>query len=107
MPLIRSLVMAVTVLLPVQAVAQDHAAHHQRGASGPAEAGQAAFAAIKEIVAILEADSATDWSRVNLEALRRHLITMDRVMMESLLGIRRAGASVILTYYALEAAARC
>ncbi|MEO6789944.1 MAG: porphobilinogen synthase [Ornithinibacter sp.] len=32
-------------------------------------------------------------------------IDRDRVMMESLTGIRRAGAQVILTYYALEAAA--
>ncbi len=33
-------------------------------------------------------------------------IDRDRVMMESLLHIRRAGARIILTYYALEAAAR-
>jgi len=31
-------------------------------------------------------------------------IERDRVMMESLLSIRRAGASIILTYYAKEAA---
>ena len=36
----------------------------------------------------------------------RGWIDRDRVMMESLTGIRRAGASIILTYYALEAAAR-
>jgi porphobilinogen synthase len=34
-------------------------------------------------------------------------IDRDRVMTESLLGIRRAGASIILTYFALDAAARC
>ncbi len=33
-------------------------------------------------------------------------IDRDRVMMESLLHIRRAGAHLVLTYYALEAAAR-
>ncbi|MGA8978092.1 MAG: porphobilinogen synthase, partial [Pedococcus sp.] len=32
-------------------------------------------------------------------------IDRERVMMESLLGIRRAGAQIILTYFALEAAA--
>jgi porphobilinogen synthase len=32
-------------------------------------------------------------------------IDRDRAILESLLGIRRAGAQVILTYYALEAAA--
>ena len=39
-------------------------------------------------------------------AAERGWIDRDRVMMESLTGIRRAGASIILTYYALEAAAR-
>ncbi|MBM6406139.1 porphobilinogen synthase [Phycicoccus sp. CSK15P-2] len=39
-------------------------------------------------------------------AAERGWVDRDRVMMESLLGIRRAGAQIILTYYALEAAAR-
>ena len=39
-------------------------------------------------------------------AAERGWVDRDRVMTESLLGIRRAGASIILTYYALEAAAR-
>ncbi|HET7762987.1 MAG TPA: porphobilinogen synthase, partial [Phycicoccus sp.] len=47
-----------------------------------------------------------EYSQVEAAA-ERGWIDRDRVMMESLLGIRRAGASVILTYYALEAAARC
>lgn len=76
----------ITLLLAapagLAAQAHDHAAH-QRPGGQPTEAGQAAFATIKEIVAILEADSTTDWTRVDLEALRRHLIMMDRVMMES------------------------
>ncbi|MFI5114593.1 MAG: porphobilinogen synthase, partial [Terriglobales bacterium] len=37
-------------------------------------------------------------------AARNQWIDRERVMMESLLCIRRAGASVILTYYAKEAA---
>jgi porphobilinogen synthase len=37
-------------------------------------------------------------------AARNHWIDRDRVMMESLTSIRRAGASVILTYYAKDAA---
>jgi porphobilinogen synthase len=37
-------------------------------------------------------------------AARNQWIDRDRVMMESLLCIRRAGASMILTYYAKEAA---
>ena len=33
-------------------------------------------------------------------------VDRDRAVMESLLNIRRAGAQIILTYYALEVAAR-
>ncbi len=42
--------------------------------------------------AMIKAAAANDW------------IDHDRVMMESLLGIKRAGADMILTYFALEAA---
>jgi porphobilinogen synthase len=37
-------------------------------------------------------------------AADRGWIERDRVMMESLLGIRRAGADFIVTYFATEAA---
>ncbi len=37
-------------------------------------------------------------------AARNYWIDRERVMMESLLAIRRAGASVILTYFAKDAA---
>jgi hypothetical protein len=49
----------------------------------PTQGGHAAFAAIAEIVALLEADPATDWSKVNVERLRRHLIDMDLVTLHS------------------------
>jgi porphobilinogen synthase len=39
-------------------------------------------------------------------AAQRGWIERDRVMVESLTGIRRAGAQIVLSYYALEAAAR-
>jgi len=45
--------------------------------------GQAAFGAMAEIVRILEADPRTDWSKVNIEALRQHLIDMDEVTMRA------------------------
>ena len=44
----------------------------------PTMPGQAAFGAIQEIVGILEADPKTDWSKVNLKALRQHLIDMSK-----------------------------
>jgi hypothetical protein len=55
---------------------------HPAGAA-PTEGGQAAFAAIGEIVKLLEADHSTDWSKVNLEALRQHLIDMDLVTLRA------------------------
>ncbi|WP_147094962.1 hypothetical protein [Roseovarius sp. TE539] len=47
------------------------------------EGGQSAFAAIQEVVAQLMADPATDWSRVDIEALRQHLIDMDNVTLKA------------------------
>lgn len=44
---------------------------------------QAAFATIQSIVKQLKADPSTDWSKVNLEALRQHLIDMDNVIMRA------------------------
>ena len=52
----------------------------QRVATSP---GQDAFGAIQEIVRILEADPATDWSKVNLERLRQHLIDMNEVTLHA------------------------
>ncbi len=43
--------------------------------------GQGAFAAIQEIVEILAADPKTDWSKVNIDALRQHLIDMNSVTL--------------------------
>ncbi len=47
----------------------------------PTQAGQSAFATIQEIVGILEADPKTDWSKVNIDALREHLIDMSNVTL--------------------------
>ena len=49
----------------------------------PREPGQAAFGAIQEIVEMLQADPKTDWSKVNIDALRQHLIDMDEVTMRA------------------------
>ena len=51
--------------------------------STPTMPGQDAFGAVQEIVRILEADPKTDWSKVNLEALRQHLIDMDEVTLKA------------------------
>jgi hypothetical protein len=49
----------------------------------PTSPGQDAFGAIAEIVRILDADPQTDWSRVDLERLRRHLIDMHEVVLHA------------------------
>jgi len=45
--------------------------------------GQDAFGAIAEIVRILEADPGTDWSKVDIERLRQHLIDMNEVVLRA------------------------
>lgn len=77
---------ALCALLLGSAQAQvDPRAHGGTPASGstPHEAGQAAFVAISEIVDLLSADPATDWSKVNIDALRDHLVDMDNVLMRA------------------------
>jgi predicted RNA binding protein YcfA (HicA-like mRNA interferase family) len=62
----------------------DHAQHmHGGDAVAPTHPGQEAFGTIQEIVRILEADPETDWSKVNIAALREHLIDMDEVAMRA------------------------
>jgi hypothetical protein len=53
------------------------------GAAAPAELGQDAFAALQAVVRQLEADPATDWSKVNIDALRDHLIDMNLVTLQA------------------------
>ena len=62
---------------------QAHQAMLGGAATVPTEPGQGAFAAIQEIVAILEADPATDWSKVDLPALRQHLADMNALAISA------------------------
>ena len=45
--------------------------------------GQDAFGTIQEIVRILEADPNTDWSQVDIEALRQHLVDMNELTLNA------------------------
>jgi hypothetical protein len=49
----------------------------------PALPGQDAFGAIQEIVQVLQSDPTTDWSKVNISALRQHLIDMNEVTLRA------------------------
>ena len=82
-------VLVLAMALPAPGMAQggmDHAAHQRAMAGQPAAPtlpGQDAYGAIAEIVRILEADSTTDWSKVDLERLRQHLIDMNELTLRS------------------------
>lgn len=78
-------VLAATALVFAQGKPHvDHARHiHGGEAIVPTMPGQEAFGAVQEIVRLLEADPATEWSKVNISALREHLIDMDEVSMRA------------------------
>ena len=89
----RQTILVLALLLPAFASAQTMQGHHPGGmmmapvgqpaAGMPTQPGQGAFAAIQEIIEILEADPTTDWSKVNIEALRQHLVDMDNVTLHA------------------------
>jgi hypothetical protein len=66
-------------------MSQNPSMHHMAGMPGtsPTMPGQDAFAAIAEVVRLLDADPQTDWSKVDLERLRQHLIDMNEVVLRS------------------------
>ena len=78
---------ALPLLVAAPLAAQEHVhtpgMTHPTAAPLPTQGGQAAFAAIAEIVALLQADATTDWSKVNIERLRSHLVDMDLVTLRS------------------------
>lgn len=103
MPRLAPLAVLATALLATPAAAQVHTPGmvHTAGMTHtepavPTEAGQSAFAAIAEIVAILDADPTTDWSTVNIEALRQHLRDMDEVVLRSVVAPTRLDGGVSL-----------
>jgi hypothetical protein len=66
-------------------------------AGRPVMPGQEAFGTIQEIVRMLEADPSTDWSKVNIPALREHLIDMDEVTMRAAAAERSLDNGVEIT----------
>lgn len=64
----------------------NHAVQEQGGSARDAvltEPGQGAFAALSEVVRVLEADPDTDWGQVDLTGLRAHLLDMDRLISDA------------------------
>ena len=89
--------------LAATARAQDHSmmdhSAMRAGATLPTLPGQDAYGAIAEVVRLLQADSTTDWSKVNVEALRAHLVDMNAVTLRSVVRQTRvpAGLEMIVT----------
>jgi hypothetical protein len=83
-----SLIVAMLAIAQL-ANAQDHATmdHAKMNSSAdtlvPTLPGQDAYGAISEVVRLLRSDHTTDWSRVDIEALRQHLIDMNAVTLRS------------------------
>jgi hypothetical protein len=99
-PIAALLAVALAAALPAQAQhAHDQAAVTPGTDMVPTEPGQAAFGTVQEIVRILRADPATDWSKVDLDRLRTHLIDMDEVTMRAHAAVRRidGGIEAIVT----------
>ncbi len=92
----------LAVLIPGVAIGQtmDHSKMMHgmmMGGTLPTETGQSAFAAIQEIVGMLSADPATDWSKVDIEVLRQHLIDMNNVTMGAVVETKQVGDSIKFT----------
>lgn len=82
---------------PLSAIAADNAATNNHTAHAghtanmnqtlapimavPTEGGQGAFTAIAEIVEMLNNDPNTDWSKVDIDALRNHLVDMNELAL--------------------------
>ncbi|MBJ3762542.1 hypothetical protein ILP92_07280 [Maribius pontilimi] len=79
--------LAVALALPTAPYAQNavHSEGMIHGAPSATlrEPGQGAFAALSEVVRVLEADPKTDWPRVDLDGLRAHLVDMDLLATEA------------------------
>lgn len=58
-----------------------HQGHGNTTGSFPVETGQSAFAAIAEIVSILDKNPETNWSKVNIATLREHLVDMNALTL--------------------------
>lgn len=71
------------LLLPQGGHSATNRTHSHASEDLPKEAGQSAFAAIAEIVTLLNANPNTDWSQTDITSLRAHLIDMNALTLAS------------------------
>ena len=72
-------------------------AQHSQSHNAISETGQSQFAAIAEIVTVLRNDPDTDWSQVDIDALRTHLVDMDNLTTRAIVDKAVDGLSVTST----------
>ena len=84
-PIARSVVLALLWSVPLLGPAAAQTQHSQQHLPRLVleEGGQGGFAALAEVVSRLEADPTTDWSRVDVAALREHLVDMNALFLGS------------------------
>lgn len=86
------LITATFILLATSAVSQ-----HAHQSNSVTETGQAQFAAIAEIVALLREDPETDWTQIDIDDLRNHLVDMDNLTTNAVVDKVVDETSVIFT----------
>ena len=86
-----TIIALATLAAPLAAQHSHSSMQHNAPASDAplTEPGQGAFAAIAEVVQHLNADPVTDWSSVDLDALRAHLVDMDLVATRANVQVER------------------
>ena len=85
----KSIILSICIAsIAFNSQAQEHGKHHSGSEVDPltlsaTEPGQGAFAAIAEIVKLLEQSPNTDWSKVSIDVLREHLVDMNKLTLNS------------------------
>lgn len=69
----------IAVVFLLISASQASAQHMHSNGDLPKEVGQSTFAALAEIVDKLRNDENTDWSEIDIDALRSHLVDMNNV----------------------------
>ena len=87
-PALLLITIAVIALVMKDRIGMNHSQHNMNPAmhkveasSMPKEAGDAGFAAIAEIVSLLSNDPNTDWTKVDINGLREHLVMMNQLVL--------------------------
>lgn len=85
------LLTAAMLVLATSAMSQ-----HAHQSTPVTETGQAQFAAIAQIVTLLRNTPETDWTKVDIDGLRNHLVDMDNVTTKAV--VERSVNGLVVTF---------